>query len=204
MNPDCQRILAAALPVLLAAACGGNDGGSPSATQMTQQNAASPKAVARISPPGGPFPTTTCFWRGPFDSEFVDTSAGYWTASFTIPAGKRVFLKSQYPYARYMSLVSYSAGASANDHLSDIDIAPDSDGSINQFVPGNMRYQTPRNYTVEVTGGARPSSGALANTLFRAAQMARWRSCCGSTCRTARRARRAPWTCRKSSFRTRT
>jgi hypothetical protein len=116
-------------------------------------------------------PMTTCLWKGPFgtaageiNSAYPDGGASYWSAVFTVPAGDRVFLKGQYPYARYMSFNTYRPDNTAASALHDEQIAADA-GSSNPFTVGAARYAANRNYALEVTPTAAAGTAAP-NTLY--------------------------------------
>lgn len=109
----------------------------------------------------------TCFWRGPYDqtaSLFPDKNANYWSGDFTIPEGKKVFLKAEYPHSRYMAYVSYHTNGSEYDSLKDESILADS-GSTNPFIDGNSRDLPDRNYQITLLPG-KFSGDKQSNTLF--------------------------------------
>lgn len=136
---------------------------------LTACNNDSKKAVAVT--PDVAAKTTTCLWRGPltaFNPEtnfaYPDAGAYYWSAIGTIPTGARMFIKGQYPHARYISYVSYEKDV-PEESLADIAIAPEP-GSTNPFVPGNLRTLDKRDYRIEVVQATAPAEGRPANTLY--------------------------------------
>ena len=55
-----------------------------------------------------------CFWlRGPVSGDpyinvaYPDSNVFYWAAAFTMPEGSRMYFEGEFPYARYMSVISY-------------------------------------------------------------------------------------------------
>lgn len=80
----------------------------------------------------GPIPgPRTCYWaRGPHSADpyiniaYPDANVFYWAAVFSVPDGARLRLKGDYPYARYMSLISYDERGRPIESLADYLIAP--------------------------------------------------------------------------------
>jgi len=165
--------LAITLSAAILSACGGGD----SSTSATPTPTPAPTAVPTPTPT--PLPasfsvqhaTQSCLWKGPLSRDnpngnfaYPDTGAAYWSATLTIPAGARVFLKGQFPYSRYISYVSYNSLAQPVNVLGDHSIQPEV-GSTNPFIAGNPRYADARDYQVEVVAGNAPATPA-ANTLY--------------------------------------
>ena len=136
--------------------------------------ASAPAESSRAKP--GKHPKATCFWEGPismkrpttrgFDGRyfnFPEESATYWMSRFTLPAGSKLVLEGRYPFARYISLNSYS-DAAPTDTLSDIAIEPNP-GATNPFEPGNRRDLRKRGWRVTVLDEARPAEREP-NTLY--------------------------------------
>ena len=97
-----------------------------------------------------------CFWsRGPISKDpyiniaYPDANVFYWSAAFTIPEGARLYLKGEFPYSRYMSLISYDGKGTPIESLADYLIIPD-ENSINPFVEGSARNHKNRSYTIEI------------------------------------------------------
>jgi len=56
----------------------------------------------------------TCFWtRGPVSADpymniaYPDANVFYWAAAISVPEGAKLELEGEFPYCRYMSLISY-------------------------------------------------------------------------------------------------
>lgn len=114
---------------------------------------------------------STCLLKGPYlqglpgDNIYLDTSAVYWSAKFIIPQGNQVFLDAQYPHSRYIGYRTY-AGATNVSGLTDVNVAPAPDGSVNPFITGNARNLALRNYTAQIVTGNVPGGGGATNTLY--------------------------------------
>lgn len=116
---------------------------------------------------------TTCLWRGPIatsnpaaNTAYPDAGANYWSGIVTIPTGARLFIKGEYPHARYISYISYRDDGTPLESLADTAIVPDA-GSTNPFEPGNLRTLDKRSYQIEVVPGAAPDAASRpANTLY--------------------------------------
>jgi hypothetical protein len=83
---------------------------------------------------------------------YPDSSAQYWSATYTAVPGTRIRIAGIYPYARYTSWNAYDPILRPFAKLSDYQIAPDS-GSANPLLPG-ARRGTPvaqRHYTLFIT-----------------------------------------------------
>ena len=98
----------------------------------------------------------TCFWRrGPVSKDpyiniaYPDAGVFYWNAAFTVPEGAKMYLEGEFPYARYMSLISYDGRGSPIESLADYLIIPN-DNSINPFIDGSNRKNKNRSYRVEI------------------------------------------------------
>ncbi|RPI72595.1 MAG: hypothetical protein EHM38_01670, partial [Geobacteraceae bacterium] len=105
-------------------------------------------------------PRTDCFWIE-YDKEKYnfgqnDTGATVWLAAYALPeTGTRLTIEGAFPYARFMSLITYRLAGGTLDALADRDILADS-GSINPFVEGNPRNDPSRRYHVTVAAGPPP------------------------------------------------
>jgi hypothetical protein len=96
---------------------------------------------------------------------YPDSSAQYWSASYTAVPGTRIRIDGIYPYARYTSWNIYDPILRPFAKLSDFQIVPDP-GSANPFLPG-ARRDTPaahRHYTVFITFSAGDHPGP--NTIY--------------------------------------
>jgi hypothetical protein len=96
---------------------------------------------------------------------FPDTAAEYWIAEVPVPAGGFIQLSGDYPHARYISFIDYTAAGQSIDGLADAQIAPDP-GSTNPFVAGADRTAARRSYAVRVVSGAAPAGGRAPNTIY--------------------------------------
>ena len=97
-----------------------------------------------------------CFWsRGPVSKDpyiniaYPDASVFYWSATFTVPEGARLYLEGTFPHSRYMSLISYDGRGAPIESLADYLIVPNKN-SVNPFVEGASRNHEQRSYTVEI------------------------------------------------------
>ena len=97
-----------------------------------------------------------CFWsRGPVSKDpyiniaYPDAGVFYWHATFTIPDGAQLYLEGEFPYARYMSIISYDQRGAPIESLPDYIILPN-EHSINPFIEGASRQNYKRSYTVEI------------------------------------------------------
>ncbi|GGP26752.1 hypothetical protein [Silvimonas amylolytica] len=168
--PDLFRGLTCLVSALLLTACAGGD--STSTASATAAPTPTPAPTNNLPAAfSTQHATQTCLWKGPLSREnpngnfaYPDTGASYWSATVTIPAGSRLFVNGQYPYARYISFVSYDGNAQPVNVLGDHDIQPAS-GNTNPFIAGNPRYGTARDYQVEIVAGSAPATPA-ANTLY--------------------------------------
>jgi hypothetical protein len=159
------------IAALLVIACGVGD-----PTQLHGQQVTTPSAKAGL-PPGmpdlakarpsiQPFSATEidrvaaqsgltdCFWVGTvspttFNILIPDHGVTYWLTQFKLPAGAKLSLKGQYPYARYLSFNSYNSNSQPVDAVNDQQIQPDK-GSQNPFLPNANRQTPKRNYTVNI------------------------------------------------------
>ena len=96
---------------------------------------------------------------------YPDSSAQYWTASYTAVPGTRIEIDGIYPYARYTSWNLYDPLLRPFAKLSDYQLAPDS-GSANPFLPGAARNtpESRRHYTLYITFSASDHPGP--NTIY--------------------------------------
>lgn len=95
---------------------------------------------------------------------YPDESARYWITTIPSAAGTSLSIRGAFPHARYMSFVTYTAGAQSIDGIYDALIVPDA-GSTNPFLAGADRNATDRDYTIRVVIGNRPASPEP-NTLY--------------------------------------
>jgi hypothetical protein len=114
-------------------------------------HAFSAEEIDRVSGRSG---LTDCFWVGTvspttFNILIPDSGLVYWLTQFRLPAGARLELAGQYPYARYLSFNSYNPTGQPVDALNDQQIEPDA-GGINPYLPGAQRLAPRRDYTVRV------------------------------------------------------
>ena len=121
-----------------------------------------------------------CFWsRGPVSKDpyiniaYPDAGVFYWHATFTIPDGAQLYLEGEFPYARYMSIISYDERGAPIESLPDYIISPN-EHSINPFIEGANRHDYKRSYTVEIlnlspevrkTEGSKINFGTKKNSL---------------------------------------
>lgn len=113
---------------------------------------------------------TTCAWVARISGDqlnvaFPDAAANYWIADVPLPPGGRIEMTGDFPHARYMSVIDYTAASQAIDGLADYQIAPER-GSTNPFVVGANRNAARRAYTLHVVSGSVPSSGRARNTIY--------------------------------------
>ncbi len=116
-------LFAASLMVL--AAC------SPRPSVKADLDEAQAPSEASVNP-YGPIPgPRDCFWaRGPHSGDpyvnvaYPDANVFYWAAVFSIPEGARLTLEGDYPYARYMSFISYDERGRPIESLADYLIEP--------------------------------------------------------------------------------
>ncbi|WP_197076270.1 hypothetical protein [Grimontia sp. AD028] len=116
----------------------------------------------------------SCLFRyGPVSADpyinvaYPDAAVKYWGAAFSIPKGAKMHLEGEFPYSRYMSLISYDEGGRPVQSLPDYAIKP-LEGSDNPYRVGNSRDNEQRSYYVKVRD-AKPSedyTGALVRDGF--------------------------------------
>ncbi len=97
-----------------------------------------------------------CFWmRGPHSGDpyinlaYPDSNVYYWAAAFSTPPGSEVYLEGEFPFSRYMSIISYDGRGRPIESLADYLIEPN-EGSINPYLPGNNRLESNRTYKIKV------------------------------------------------------
>ena len=97
-----------------------------------------------------------CFWSlGPHSGDpyinlaYPDSNVYYWASVFTMPEGSELYIDGEYPYSRYMSIISYNARGKPLESLADYLIEPQKT-SINPFVSGNQRLNKNRDYNIQV------------------------------------------------------
>lgn len=97
--------------------------------------------------------STICAWaakagRDVQNIAYPDTSATYWSLTYSLAKGERLVLRGQFAHARYQSLITYAPTGGAIKVLSDRDTLPDR-GSTNPF-RGGPPSATPRRYTAVI------------------------------------------------------
>lgn len=117
-------------------------------------------------------PATDCFWleydKDQYNYGSLDTGATFWLALYTLPEeGAYIAFESAFPYARFMSLITYDLVKGPIDALIDRDIIADYE-STNPFVEGNPRNDPSRRYLVSVKPGPPPteSNSNVENALY--------------------------------------
>jgi hypothetical protein len=97
-----------------------------------------------------------CFWSlGPHSGDpyinlaYPDSNVYYWASIFTMPQGSELYIDGEYPYSRYMSIISYNARGKPLESLADYLIKP-LGTSINPFINGNTRLNIERNYNIQI------------------------------------------------------
>src|SRR5690348_6084663 len=96
---------------------------------------------------------------------YPDSSAQYWSATYTAVPGTRIRIDGIYPYARYTSWNVYDPILRPFAKKSDFELQPDP-GSANPFLPGANR-NTPvsaRHYTLFITFS--PGDDPGPNTIY--------------------------------------
>jgi hypothetical protein len=66
-----------------------------------------------------------------------------------MPQGSELYIDGEYPYSRYMSIISYNARGKPLESLADYLIKP-LGTSINPFINGNKRLNKKRNYNIQI------------------------------------------------------
>ena len=96
---------------------------------------------------------------------YPDSSAQYWTATYTAVPGTMIRIDGIYPYARYTSWNVYDPLLRPFAKLSDYQFLPDA-GSSNPFLPGAARNtpESERHYTLYITFSATEHPGP--NTIY--------------------------------------
>lgn len=128
-------------------------------------------ASALLGPVAAPAAQRSCGWLARISGDqlnvaFPDAAAKYWIARIALPPGGHATLSGEFPHARYISFIDYTAATQAIDGIADYQIAPDA-GSSNPFLTGADRTATRRSYSVDVVAGSPPAKRA-ANTLYAA------------------------------------
>ncbi len=130
------------------------------------------EGMARVADGKDPIPgPRSCFWaRGPFSADpyinvaYPDAATYYWAAVFTIPAGAKLRVEGQYPYARYISFISYDAAGKPLESVADYLIKP-LPGAVNPFISGNARDQAQRGYSLAFVDAPPPAGQAVGMSL---------------------------------------
>ena len=111
--------------------------------------------TATVTDVGIPGPRN-CFWSlGPHRGDpyinlaYPDSNVYYWASIFTMPQGSELYIDGEYPYSRYMSIISYNARGKPLESLADYLIKP-LGTSINPFINGNKRLNKKRNYNIQI------------------------------------------------------
>lgn len=96
---------------------------------------------------------------------YPDSSAQYWSASYTAVPGTRIRIDGVFPYARYTSWNAYDPLLRPFAKLSDFQIQPDP-GSQNPYLPGAARNtaESARHYTLYITFSVADHPGP--NTIY--------------------------------------
>jgi hypothetical protein len=115
------------LGTLLISSCGQNANDAVAAGDKTTSIDYAANASNSSAIPG----PRTCFWaRGPHSADpyiniaYPDANVFYWAAVFTMPEGATLNLNGEYPYSRYMSLISYDERGRPIESLADYLIEP--------------------------------------------------------------------------------
>ena len=124
-------------------------------------------APASATSPSASAPSD-CSWGARSGADTVnvadpDTSANYWSYSYTATPDTELIIKGEYPHARYFSFIVYQEDTAPITSIYDAQIQPDP-GSGNPFV-GPVAKHTPENYTITVLFTAPPAQPAP-NTLY--------------------------------------
>lgn len=96
---------------------------------------------------------------------FPDITTRYLAGVVPVPPGGYVEIKGEFPYARYMSLQTYSSTLQTASVLPDTAIVPDK-GSTNPFIAKARRDGKARSYTVRLVAGREPATNRPPNTLY--------------------------------------
>jgi hypothetical protein len=112
-------------------------------------------------------PRTDCFWleydKEKYNYGLNDSGATVWVAVYSLPdEGARITVEAAFPYARFMSLITYPVEGGTIDALADRDIIADN-GSTNPFVEGNPRNDPSRRYLVTLASGPPPEESNSSN-----------------------------------------
>jgi hypothetical protein len=145
-------------------------GGVVIAVTLALAGAVTTFAYASASPASAsstPAPSN-CAWGSRSGADTVnvadpDTSANYWSYSYTATPDTELIIKGEYPHARYFSFVVYQEDSAPIGSIYDAQIQPDP-GSGNPFV-GPVATNIPENYTLTVLFAAAPATPAP-NTLY--------------------------------------
>ncbi|HVS29079.1 MAG TPA: hypothetical protein VHE14_05975, partial [Solirubrobacteraceae bacterium] len=126
--------------------------------------------LGAVAPGAHAEPNRSCGWMvrlsgDQVNAAYPDDAAKYWVSRLPIPPGFHLELKGRYPYARYLSFITYTGQTQAIDGLADFEIAPDA-GSSNPFVRGADRTAAQRSYTVKIVNDRIPASGRAQNTVY--------------------------------------
>ena len=97
-----------------------------------------------------------CFWmRGPHSGDpyinlaYPDANVFYWAAAFSTPDDAELYLEGEFPYSRYMSIISYDGRGRPIESLADYLIEP-LNNADNPYVPGNNRRNKERSYEIKI------------------------------------------------------
>ncbi|HUD50543.1 hypothetical protein [Parvibaculum sp.] len=113
---------------------------------------------------------TECSWNDAISGDthnmlFIDKTATYWRAAVAMSEGDHIEVSGAFPHARYMSLVVYDNRARTVDHITDMQVVPDT-GSVNPFLAGADRTAMERRFTIRVLDQRAPGVGRSPNTLY--------------------------------------
>ncbi|GGC86717.1 hypothetical protein GCM10011396_37540 [Undibacterium terreum] len=113
-----------------------------------------PVASAEITRVGQQSGLTDCFWLATvspktFNMLIPDSAVTYWLAQYKLPAGAKLSLHGQFPFARHMSFNSYNADGMPVDRLNDVMIQ--AQGNVaNPYQAGALRQGPRQDYVVDV------------------------------------------------------
>lgn len=112
----------------------------------------------------------SCAWPNVSNGEtlniaYPDAGATYFTTRYQLTAGQQLVLHGTYPFARYMSLHTYTLAGADVDHALDAAIAPDP-GSDNPFTDAAASAEpSQRRWTVTISTDVAAGTAAANNTL---------------------------------------
>lgn len=132
------------------------------------------RSPAELPQPPPVFPSSTCFWAGPYVQQndatnfaLLDTGAVYWTSRSVLPEGARLRIHGEFAHGRYQSLNVYNAEGAATDALNDAQTQANP-GATNPFLPDADRNAAERGYGIVLVPEAPPADATqrAPNTLY--------------------------------------